>query len=275
MKSPVRTVRIGAAEFGNGLSLLAGPCVIESRDHALFMAERIAAIAARLGIPYVFKSSFDKANRSSAGSFRGPGLDEGLATLRAVKEKLGLPVISDVHTPEQIPAAAEVLDALQIPAFLSRQTDMLLEAGRTGKPVCIKKGQFLAPWDMKHALAKVESTGNTQVMLMERGASFGYNNLVSDMRSLAIMRSFGAPVVFDGTHSAQLPGGLGASSGGDREMAKLLTRSAVAAGVDAVFLEVHDAPDTALCDGPNMIPLAELEALLRLIKAIDAQITAG
>lgn len=274
MKTPVRQLMIGSAPFGNGFSLLAGPCVMESMDHCLRMAESIQKITADLGIPYVFKASFDKANRSSVSSFRGPGLDGGLRIMDAIKEKLGLPVISDVHTPEQIAAAGTVLDALQIPAFLSRQTDMLIEAGKTGKPVCVKKGQFLAPWDMQHAIEKVESTGNSNIMLMERGASFGYNNLVSDMRSLAIMRGFGTPVIFDATHSAQLPGGQGSTSGGDRQMAILLARAACAAGVDGLFLEVHDQPEKALCDGPNMIPLDELSALLRLVRDIDQLVSA-
>lgn len=267
---------IGAFEFngiriggGAPLVLIAGPCVIESETHPAFLAKEISAIARGLNIPYVFKASYDKANRSSVGNFRGPGMKGGLDILRGVKESLGLPVLTDVHGLEDIAAVGEVVDVLQIPAFLSRQTDILIEAARTGKVVNIKKGQFLAPWDMQNAVGKAASTGNHKICLTERGASFGYNNLVSDFRSLPIMRKF-APVIFDATHSAQLPGGQGSCSGGDREMAEVLARCAAAAGIDGLFLEVHDNPEKALCDGPNMIRLSRLEGLLRTILAIKS-----
>jgi 2-dehydro-3-deoxyphosphooctonate aldolase (KDO 8-P synthase) len=264
----VRKVSMGSAPIGGGLTLIAGPCVIESEKHARDMAAALVRLTGDLGVPFVFKSSFDKANRSSLYGFRGPGLKKGLAILTAIKKDLGVPVLSDIHEIEQVGPAAEALDVLQIPAFLCRQTELLLAAGRTGKPVNVKKGQFLSPWDMKNVVDKIASTGNLDVILTERGASFGYNNLVADMRSLGIMRGFGTPVVFDATHSAQLPGGKGSSSGGDRAMAAVLARAAVAAGVDGVFLEVHDHPDQALCDGPNMIPLAELRKLLETLLAI-------
>ena len=269
-----RTVTIGNTTIGGGgpLAVMAGPCVIESETHARMMAEKIARIASDLGVPYTFKSSYDKANRSSTGGFRGPGLKEGLRILGKIKKDLGVAIISDVHCKEDVPAAAEVLDILQIPAFLCRQTDFLVAAGKSGKPVNIKKGQFMAPWDMKNAVDKVASTGNANVVLTERGVSFGYNNLVADLRALPIMRGFGVPVVFDATHSVQLPGGQGACSGGDRDMAIVLARAAVAAGVDGVFLEVHDNPDRALCDGPNMIALSELKKLLETLLAIDAAV---
>ncbi|MCD8140793.1 MAG: 3-deoxy-8-phosphooctulonate synthase [Planctomycetaceae bacterium] len=266
-----RRIRLGAVEIGGGgpLVLIGGPCVIESEKHARSMAEQLARIASDAGVPYVFKASYDKANRSSVGNFRGPGLREGLRILRDIKRNLGVPVLSDVHKEEEIPAAAEVLDVLQIPAFLCRQTDFLVAAGKTGKPVNIKKGQFMAPWDMANAVGKVASTGNEDVVLTERGASFGYNNLVSDMRALPIMRATGKPVVFDATHSVQLPGGQGTSSGGDRSMARVLARAAVAAGVDGVFMEIHDNPDAAKCDGPNMIALRDIPALLQTLVALD------
>ncbi len=271
MASTRRIIMGGAAIGGGGaLALIAGPCVIESEAHARRMAEALCRIAGDAGAPYVFKASYDKANRSSVKGFRGPGLREGLRILAAIKKDLGVPVLSDVHDESEVGPAAEVLDVLQIPAFLSRQTSFLAAAGRAGKPVNIKKGQFMAPWDMKNALAKVASTGNEDVILTDRGASFGYNNLVADMRALPIMRGFGAPVVFDATHSVQLPGGKGTSSGGDRDMARVLARAAVAAGVDGVFLEVHDDPDNALCDGPNMIPLGELRGMLETLLALDA-----
>ncbi len=271
MKIPVRSVKIGAVEIGGGapLALIAGPCVIESETHTRKMAEELRRLCADLRLPFIFKVSYDKANRSSLGGTRGPGPEEGLAILGRVRRDLGVPVLSDVHTAAETAAAAEILDVIQIPAFLCRQTDLLLAAGATGKPVNVKKGQFLAPWDMKNVLAKVESTGNRQILLTERGASFGYNNLVSDMRSLPIMRGLGAPVVFDATHSVQLPGGQGDRSGGQAELAPVLARSAVAAGVDAVFLETHDHPEAALCDGPNMIPLDRLRELLEDLLAID------
>lgn len=251
------------------VALIAGPCVIESRDHALFLGERIAEIAHTAGFSYVFKASFDKANRSSGASYRGPGIDEGLAVLAEVKAKLGVPVITDIHTEDQVDAVAGVVDILQIPAFLCRQTDFLLKAARTGKPVNVKKGQFLAPWDMKNVVEKIASTGNEKILLTERGASFGYNNLVSDMRSLAVMRGFGFPVVFDATHSVQLPGGLGASSGGQRQFIEPLSRAAVATGVDALFVETHNDPDNALSDGPNNLPLERLAGLLDKVRRID------
>lgn len=271
MSMDTRAVRIGKTEIGGGgrLTLIAGPCVIESESHARKMAETLAAIAGELEMPFVFKSSFDKANRSGAGGFRGPGREAGLRALEKIRRDFAVPVLSDVHSEEDVRAAAGVLDVLQIPAFLCRQTDFLVAAGKTGKPVNIKKGQFMAPWDMKNAVEKVAATGNADIILTERGASFGYNNLVADMRALPIMRGYGVPVVFDATHSVQLPGGQGSRSGGDRAMAPVLARAAVAAGVDGVFLEVHDDPDAALCDGPNMIPLAELKGLLKTLLAVD------
>lgn len=259
--------RIGG---GAPLALIAGPCAIESQTHALEMAGALKEMTATAGIPFIYKSSFDKANRTSVESYRGPGLSAGLSVLQRVREEVGVPVLSDVHEVEQVTAGAEVLDVLQIPAFLCRQTDLLLAAGRTGKPVNVKKGQFLAPWDMQHVARKIDSTDNPHILLTERGASFGYNNLVADMRSLAIMRSFGYPVVFDATHSVQLPGGAGGASSGQREFVPALTRAAVGVGIDALFIEVHDNPDQAPSDGPNMLKLADLPALLRQVKAIDA-----
>ncbi len=272
MNERTRAVAIGSTSIGgdSGFALIAGPCVIESERHARFMAEALAKLASDLKIPFIFKSSYDKANRSSIGGYRGPGIVEGLRILAAIKKDLQAPIISDVHCREDMDRAAEVLDIIQIPAFLSRQTDFLVAAAKTNKPVNIKKGQFLAPWDMKNAVEKVVSAGNDNVVITERGVSFGYNNLVADMRALAIMRKFGYPVIFDATHSVQLPGGQGTCSGGDREMAQVLARAATAAGVDGVFLEVHDEPDKALCDGPNMIPLAEMPELMRTLLAIDA-----
>ena len=269
-----RAVRIGSAAIGGGgrLALIAGPCVIESESHARFMASELCRIASDLNMPFIFKSSYDKANRSSAAGFRGPGITEGLRILGKIKNDLSVPVISDIHNREDVMPAAEVLDILQIPAFLCRQTDFLVEAAHSGRPVNIKKGQFMAPWDMKNAAEKVTAAGNPDVVITERGASFGYNNLIADMRALPIMRRFGHPVVFDATHSVQLPGGKGNCSGGDRDMAMVLARSAVAAGVDGLFLEVHDNPDAALCDGPNMISLAELRRHLETLLAIDAAI---
>lgn len=270
-KPTVKTVKVGSnVEIGNGgVALLAGPCVIESRDHALMLAEKIAAIAARAGYQYVFKASFDKANRSSGKSYRGPGIEEGLAVLAEVKEKIGVPVVTDIHTEDQVEQVAQVVDILQIPAFLCRQTDFILAASRTGKPVNVKKGQFLAPWDMKNVCDKIADTGNESIMLTERGASFGYNNLVSDMRSLAVMREFGYPVVFDATHSVQLPGGQGTSSGGQRQFIEPLARAAAATGIDALFIETHNDPDNALSDGPNNLPIERLEGLLDKIRRID------
>ncbi|MBN1257767.1 MAG: 3-deoxy-8-phosphooctulonate synthase [Planctomycetes bacterium] len=272
MLPKVRSVQVGGVEFGGGspLALIAGPCVIESADHTLMMAEKLQQAADAAGLALVFKASYDKANRSSLDSYRGPGLEAGLRILERVKAECGVPVLSDVHLPQDMAPAAEVLDCIQIPAFLSRQTDMLLAAGKTGKPVAVKKGQFLAPWDTAPLLRKVESTGNQQVMITERGFSFGYNNLVSDMRSLPTLRELGVPVIFDATHSVQLPGGLGTSSGGERKFVSTLARAATAAGIDGLFLEVHDAPGKALCDGANMLSLAELPELLESVLAIDS-----
>ena len=254
---------------GNPFVLLAGPCVIESEDHVLKMAEKIKEITEKLEIPYVFKSSYDKANRSSIDSYRGPGLERGLEILKRVKDEIGVPVLSDVHTSRQAKIAGEILDMVQIPAFLSRQTDLVTAVGETGRVVNVKKGQFLAPWDIEQVVEKIESTGNERILLTERGAIFGYNNLVVDMRSLPRMRKTGYPVVFDATHSVQLPGGAGDSSDGEREYVPYLARAAAGAGIDALFMEVHDKPCEALCDGPNMVPLDELEAVLKQVKEID------
>jgi 2-dehydro-3-deoxyphosphooctonate aldolase (KDO 8-P synthase) len=262
----VQNIAIGGK---NPLALIAGPCVIEDFDRTLTIGKTIKALAAKLQVPYIFKASFDKANRSSIYSFRGPGLTEGLAMLKEIKKQLAVPVVSDIHSIEQVGPAAEVLDILQIPAFLCRQTDLVYEAAKTGKVISVKKGQFLAPLDMKNVVSKVEEAGNHNLLLTERGVSFGYNNLVADMRSLPLMRSLGYPVVFDGTHSVQLPGGAGTTSGGQSEFVPYLTRAAVAAGVDALFLEVHDNPAEALSDGPNMLNFAQLESLLADVVAID------
>ncbi|WP_461209485.1 3-deoxy-8-phosphooctulonate synthase [Desulfocurvus sp. DL9XJH121] len=251
-----------------GPFVIAGPCALESRDVALCVAEAVAEITADLGLTAVFKSSFDKANRTSVTSFRGPGMDQGLKWLAEVKAATGLPVITDIHLPEQAAPVAEVADVLQVPAFLCRQTDLLVAAGNTGRVVNVKKGQFLAPWDMANVVNKLRSTGNGRIWLTERGASLGYNNLVVDMRSLAIMKGLGCPVVFDATHSVQIPGGQGASSGGQREFVPLLARAAVAAGASGVFLETHPDPDKALCDGPNSWPLGSLRALLKDLKTL-------
>jgi len=249
--------------------LIAGPCVIESPTGTLKIAEAIQKITSRLRIPFVFKASYDKANRSSINSFRGPGLYEGLKVLSQIKSKLGVPILSDVHDVNQAQMAGEILDIIQIPAFLCRQTDLIVAAAKTGKIVNVKKGQFMAPWDVQGIIKKMEEAGNRQLLLTERGVSFGYNNLVSDFRSLPIMRSFGYPVVFDATHSVQKPGGLGHASGGESQYIPLLARCAVAAGVDAVFLETHPNPSRALSDGPNSLPLKNLEKLLRTLVAID------
>ncbi len=262
----LKKIRIGG---NNPFALIAGPCVIESEDSTLETASRLKRITADLDIPFVFKSSYDKANRSSVKSFRGPGLREGLRILARVGTELGLPILSDVHRFEEIAPAAEVLDIIQIPAFLCRQTDFVIAVAKTGKVVNIKKGQFLAPWDIKHAAEKATSTGNQNVIITERGVSFGYNNLVADMRSLPIIRAFGFPVVFDATHSVQLPGAGGSASSGDRKFVPHLTRAAAAVGIDALFMEVHACPDKALCDGPNMLSLDELPALLKQVKEID------
>jgi 2-dehydro-3-deoxyphosphooctonate aldolase (KDO 8-P synthase) len=270
-KSSVREVKVGSVTIGGQapLALISGPCVIESREHALKLAGQISRIAAAAGVPYIFKASFDKANRSSGKSYRGPGIEKGLEVLAEVRREIGVPVLTDIHTEDQIAAVAAVVDILQIPAFLCRQTDFVLAAARTGKVVNVKKGQFLAPWDMKNVVEKVTETGNHGLLLTERGASFGYNNLVSDMRSLAVMREFGYPVIFDATHSVQLPGGLGSASGGQRQFIAPLARAAAATGIDALFVETHEDPDHALSDGPNNLPLAQLAALLDQVKRMD------
>ena len=267
-----REVTVGPLRIGGGqpFVFIGGPCVIESREHALRHAAALRAVTERVGVPFIFKSSFDKANRTSLQSKRGPGLERGLEILAAVKRETGVPVLTDVHETAQVPAVAEVVDVLQTPAFLCRQTDFLLSVAASGKPVNVKKGQFLAPGDMGPVLEKLGSTGNQQLLVTERGFAFGYNNLVVDMRSLAIMARFGYPVVYDAGHSVQLPGGQGTASGGQREFIRTLARAAVAVGVDAVFLEVHEDPDHALSDGPNSYRLDEVEALLRELKRIDA-----
>ncbi len=268
---PIGSVSVGGDQ---PLVLIAGPCVIENEAHTLHLAAALRELADKVGGSLIFKASYDKANRTSVVSYRGPGLEEGLKILDKVKRETGLPVLSDVHEVSQVAAAAEVLDVIQIPAFLSRQTDLLVAAGRTGRVVNIKKGQFQAPWDVENAVGKVRSTGNNQIMLTERGASFGYNNLVTDMRSLVIMRRTGCPVVFDATHAVQLPGGAGSSSGGQREFVAPLSRAAVATGIEALFWEVHNAPDQALCDGPNSLLLTDVEHLWRQMLALD-QIVKG
>ena len=252
------------------LFLIAGPCVVESEQLQLDVAGQLKEITARLGINFIFKSSFDKANRTSIGSFRGPGMEEGLRVLAEVKRQLGVPVLTDVHEYTPMDEVASVVDVLQTPAFLVRQTDFITKVCATGKPVNIKKGQFLSPWDMKPVVEKAKSTGNSNIMVCERGASFGYNNLVSDMRSLAVMRDTGCPVVFDATHSVQLPGGQGSSSGGQREFVPVLARAAVAVGVAGVFMETHPDPSKALSDGPNAWPLGKMEALLDTMLELDA-----
>jgi 2-dehydro-3-deoxyphosphooctonate aldolase (KDO 8-P synthase) len=264
-------VTVGSITLGTGhpLALIGGPCAIEGESFMLDVASRLRDIAAKAGVPFIFKSSYDKANRTSIHSYRGPGLQAGLEILQKIKDVVGVPVLSDVHTVEEVEPAAEVLDVLQIPAFLCRQTDLVVAAARTGKPVNVKKGQFLAPWDTKNIVDKVRSVGNEQVLLTERGASFGYNNLVADMRSLVVMRSFGVPVIFDATHSVQLPGGAGAASSGQREFVPHLARAAVATGCDALFMEIHPNPDQAPSDGPNMLRLDDLSALLAQIIQID------
>jgi len=254
---------------GEPFVLIAGPCVIEGEKLTRRVAARLKEITSELGIPLIFKSSYDKANRTSLRSFRGPGLDRGLKILQAIREEIGIPVLSDVHRFEEIERASEVLDVAQIPAFLCRQTDFVLELARHARVVNIKKGQFLAPWDVQNVVRKVESTGNRNILITERGASFGYNNLVSDMRSIPILRRMGYPVVFDATHSVQLPGGAGEASGGERAMAVFLARAAAAVGVDALFMEVHPDPDRARCDGPNSLALDTLRDLLVTLKGID------
>jgi 2-dehydro-3-deoxyphosphooctonate aldolase (KDO 8-P synthase) len=268
----VREITVGNVKIGGNrpLVLIAGPCVIESEASTLRSAERLMTICNGVTTPLVFKASYDKANRTSVTSFRGPGMREGLRILAKVKESLGVPVLTDIHSIEEVGPAAEVADILQIPAFLCRQTDLIAAAARSERAINIKKGQFMAPWDMENVVEKALSAGNSRIILTERGASFGYNNLVSDMRSLPIMRRIGYPVVFDATHSVQLPGGLGGASGGQREFVEYLARAAVATGVDGIFLEVHEDPCKALCDGPNSIRLDDLPALLKKLKAIDA-----
>ncbi|HEY1849429.1 MAG TPA: 3-deoxy-8-phosphooctulonate synthase [Candidatus Binataceae bacterium] len=268
----VTAVDVAGVVFGGPRFVaIAGPCVIESAESALHHAERLAAISRATGVPIVFKSSFDKANRTSHGSFRGPGLEAGLRVLERIKRETALPVLTDIHEPDQAAPVASVVDILQIPALLSRQTDLVVAAARTGCAVNLKKGQFLAPWDMQAVVRKAENAGNRRLILTERGFSFGYNNLVSDMRSLVIMRAMGYPVVFDATHSAQLPGGGagGERSGGQREFVAPLARAAAAVGIDAVFMEVHEDPDHALSDGPNSYPLSQVAALLSDLRRID------
>jgi len=269
---PSREVSVGSLHIGGGrpFVFIGGPCVIESRDHVLRHATALRQITARAGVPFIFKASFDKANRTSLRAYRGPGMHEGLKILAAVRSELGIPVLTDVHERDQIVPVAQVVDVLQTPAFLCRQTDFLLAVAAAGKPVNVKKGQFLAPWDMGPVLQKLASTGNQRLLVTERGASFGYNNLVSDMRALTIMAQFGFPVVFDAGHSAQLPGGQGTASGGQREFIRPLARAAMATGIDALFLEVHEDPDHALSDGPNSYRLDAVESLLRELKQIDA-----
>ena len=269
---PNPVVTAGATRFGNDLpfTLIAGPCALESRAHALEMATALKEITGKLGIGLVYKTSFDKANRTSAASARGVGLDAALPIFADVREQTGLPILTDVHEAEQCARVAEVVDVLQIPAFLCRQTDLLVAAARTGRPVNVKKGQFLAPWDMANVVAKITGAGNCNVLVTERGVSFGYNTLVSDMRALPILRrETGAPIIFDATHSVQQPGGQGSSSGGEREFVPVLARAAIAVGVAGVFIETHQDPDHAPSDGPNMVPLREMEPLLRTLMAFD------
>lgn len=277
MLSANTDVTVGNVTFSNQapFSLIAGPCQMESRDHALEMAAAVKEIAGKLGIPVVYKSSFDKANRTSLKGKRGIGLKEALPIFAEIRESFGMPVITDIHTEDQCAPVAEAVDILQIPAFLCRQTDLLIAAARTGRVVNVKKGQFLAPWDMKNVLDKIVESGNPNVLLTERGASFGYNTLVTDMRALPIMARTGAPVVFDATHSVQQPGGQGASTGGDRTMVPVLARAAAAAGIAGLFIETHDDPDNAPSDGPNMVPIKDLEALLRQVRDIDRVVKAA
>ena len=280
MSTATQEVRVGSITIGGGrpLVLIGGPCAIENEKHALMTAERLAAITSDQRVPFIYKSSYDKANRSSIGGYRGPGLEEGLRILRRVRDVIGVPVLSDVHQVEEVGPAAEVLDVLQIPAFLCRQTDLIVAVARTGKPINVKKGQFLAPGDMKNVVDKVLSTGNRGILLTERGSSFGYHNLVVDMRGLVQMRAIGYPVVFDATHSVQLPGGAGDRSGGERQYVPALARAAVAVGVDALFMEMHEDPDRTLedgrplSDGPNMLRIDDLPRLLREIRAISTAI---
>lgn len=273
---PVATPDGNGIKVGSGqpLLLIAGPCALESEELARRVAGEMQEICARLGLSYVFKASFDKANRTSLDSYRGPGLEEGLAILSRIREEMKVPVISDIHECSQVAPAAEVLDILQIPAFLCRQTDLLVAAARTDKPINLKKGQFVSPWDMENGVNKIRGAGGSKTMLVERGASFGYNNLVVDMRSLPVMRSFDCPVIYDSTHSVQLPGGAGGSSGGQREFIAPLSRAAVAAGIDGLFMEVHPDPDKALCDGPNSVALKRIEEILVQLVRIQEAVSA-
>ena len=266
-----KEIAIGKIKIGgdNPFVLVAGPCVIESEASAMRHAKALKAIAGRFGIPFVYKSSFDKANRTSIHSYRGPGLKKGLAILKKIKEKLDVTILSDVHCKSDIKEASKVLDIIQIPAFLSRQTDLIVAAAESGKVINIKKGQFLAPWDMKNVIIKIEATGNKKIVLTERGVSFGYNNLVSDFRSVVIMKEFGYPVIYDATHSVQMPGGLGSKSGGESRFIPYLSQAAIACGANGIFMEVHEDPETALSDGPNMVRLEALEAILLKLKKIE------
>jgi 2-dehydro-3-deoxyphosphooctonate aldolase (KDO 8-P synthase) len=277
MNKPDPVVRVGNVAFGNALplALIAGPCQLESRDHAFEIAGRLKEMTARLGLGFVYKTSFDKANRTSLGAQRGLGLEKSLAIFADLRRELGIPILTDVHNEGQCALVGEVVDILQIPAFLCRQTDLLVEAAATGRVVNVKKGQFLAPWDMKNVVSKVTGSGNTRVMVTERGVSFGYNTLVSDMRALPIMAEMGAPVVFDATHSVQQPGGQGGSSGGERRFVETLARAAVAVGVAGVFIETHEDPDNAPSDGPNMVKLADMPALLDRLVALDRVAKSG
>ncbi len=270
--APSPVVSVGNVRFGNALplSLIAGPCQLESREHGLMMAERLADMADKAGIGLVFKASFDKANRTSLSGARGMGLEASLEVFTEIRERFGLPVLTDVHLPDQCEPVAQVVDILQIPAFLCRQTDLLVAAARTGRVVNVKKGQFLAPWDVKNVIGKVTGSGNPDVMITERGVSFGYNTLVNDFKGLPVMKAFGAPVIFDATHSVQQPGGLGGASGGDRRFVEPLARAAAAVGVAGIFIETHDDPDNAPSDGPNMVPLHDMPRLIDVLMRFDA-----
>ena len=270
----MKEIKIGKIKIGgtNPLALIAGPCVIESEESAIKHAKILKEITGRLGIPFIYKSSYDKANRTSIDSYRGPGLEKGLKILNRIKEECGIPVLSDVHCKEDVKAAAKVLDIIQIPAFLSRQTDLILAAAKTGRVVNIKKAQFLAPWDMKHVIKKIESAGNKDILLTERGSSFGYNNLVSDFRSILIMKEFGYPVMYDATHSVQTPAGLGEKSGGESKFIPYLSMAAITCGADGIFIETHENPAKALSDGPNMVALSDLERMLLKLKKIEKAI---
>ena len=268
---PMHKVKVGSIEIGKGnpLVLIAGPCVLEKEKEALEIAQELKRITDRLDIPFIFKSSYDKANRTSVNSYRGPGLKKGLPILKKVKEKFKIPILSDVHCQEDVKEVKDILDIIQVPAFLCRQTDFITGIARTGKAINIKKGQFLAPWDIKNIIEKITRRNNRRILITERGTSFGYNNLVVDMRGLVIMAKFGCPIIFDATHSVQLPGGKGTSSGGDREFVSHLSRAAAGVGIDGLFLEVHPDPSRAPCDGPNSIALNKLEPILKRIKEID------